>query len=122
MKLNCCISLHPWHVKSLVAKRYSFNISDQLLHIPSGRTEVEKKIRSQSLPRLVSLEAMKGPLRKVSREHSIGLADKGHSAVHCQSAEGTLYPVVTSSPTATRQSCSPPEVNMPVANRLPLFI
>ena len=59
-------------------------------------------------------------------EHSIGLTDKGHSAVHCQGAEGTFYPAVTLSPTATRQSCtqdlSPPEVNMPVANRLPQFI
>ena len=84
MKLHCCISLHPWHVKSLVAKRFSFNISDQLLHIPSGSPEVEKKIRSQSLLRLVSLEAMEGLLWKVIREHSIRLADKGHSAVHCQ--------------------------------------
>ena len=59
-------------------------------------------------------------------EHSIELTDKGHSAVHCQGAEGTFYPAVTLSPTATRQSCtqdlSPPEVNMPVANRLPQFI
>ena len=86
-------------ITGLVAKTYNVWVSYQLLHIPPGRGEVDKEISSQE-PAVLGVPG--------------------------GDAEGSLHPVVASGTDSTRQGSnhdlSPPEVNIPVAHRLPWLV